>query len=96
MYMTQPDHQRIQHIRDYCEEIRKTIERYGDTFFGALHHQFALDGVLQEGFFHIIREPTVELLQFAPRLFVAINIGQQLLDFGNNPLLLGEGWERKY
>ena len=30
MYMTQPDRQRIQHIRDYCEEIRKTIERYGD------------------------------------------------------------------
>ena len=28
MYMTQPDRQRIQHIRDYCEEIRKTIERY--------------------------------------------------------------------
>ena len=24
MYMTQPDRQRIQHIRDYCEEIRKT------------------------------------------------------------------------
>ena len=32
MYMTQPDHQRIQHIRDYCEEIRKTIERYGEGF----------------------------------------------------------------
>ena len=32
MYMTQPDRQRIQHIRDYCEEIRKTIERYGDGF----------------------------------------------------------------
>ena len=28
MYMTQPDRQRIQRIRDYCEEIRKTIERY--------------------------------------------------------------------
>ena len=23
MYMTQPDRQRIQHIRDYCEEIRE-------------------------------------------------------------------------
>ena len=32
MYMTQPDRQRIQHIRNYCEEIRKTIERYGDGF----------------------------------------------------------------
>ena len=28
MYMTQPDCQRIQHIRDYCEEIRKTIDCY--------------------------------------------------------------------
>ena len=28
MYMTQPDRQRIQHIRDYCEEIRKTIDCY--------------------------------------------------------------------
>ena len=28
MYMTQPDRQRIQHIRDYCEEIRKTIVCY--------------------------------------------------------------------
>ena len=25
MYMTQPDRQRIQHIRDYCEEIREII-----------------------------------------------------------------------
>jgi len=30
--MTQPDRQRIQHIRDYCEEIRKTIERYPHLF----------------------------------------------------------------
>ena len=27
--MMSPDLQRIQHIRDYCEEIRKTIQRYG-------------------------------------------------------------------
>lgn len=30
--MMQPDLQRIAHIRDYCEEIRKTIARYGDSF----------------------------------------------------------------
>ena len=30
--MTQPDLQRIAHIRDYCEEIQKTVERYGSTF----------------------------------------------------------------
>lgn len=27
-----PDLQRIQHIRDYCVAIAKTIERYGDSF----------------------------------------------------------------
>ena len=30
--MTQPDRQRLSHIRDYCEEIRKTIDRYGNSF----------------------------------------------------------------
>lgn len=27
-----PDLQRLEHIRDYCDEIRKTIERYGKSF----------------------------------------------------------------
>ena len=26
MYMTQPDRQRIQHIRDYCEEVREGMD----------------------------------------------------------------------
>lgn len=30
--MMSPDLQRIQHIRDYCVEIEKTIARYGDSF----------------------------------------------------------------
>ena len=30
--MMSPDLQRIQHIRDYCDEIRKTIQRYGADF----------------------------------------------------------------
>lgn len=30
--MQSPDLQRIKHIRDYCEEIRKTIERYGTSY----------------------------------------------------------------
>ena len=30
--MMQPDLQRIARIRDYCVEIKKTINRYGDTF----------------------------------------------------------------
>ena len=27
-----PDLQRLEHIRDYCAEIQKTIERYGKSF----------------------------------------------------------------
>ena len=30
--MLPPDAQRLAHIRDYCLEIRKTIERYGESF----------------------------------------------------------------
>ena len=30
--MLSPDLQRISHIRDYCEEIGKTIARYGDDY----------------------------------------------------------------
>ena len=30
--MLSPDLQRIQHIRDYCGEIEKTIRRYGNSF----------------------------------------------------------------
>ena len=30
--MLSPDLQRIQHIRDYCVEIEKTIQRYGNSF----------------------------------------------------------------
>ena len=30
--MQSPDLQRIGHIRDYCREIQKTIDRYGNSF----------------------------------------------------------------
>ncbi len=30
--MLSPDLQRIEHIRDYCVEIEKTIQRYGNSF----------------------------------------------------------------
>ena len=30
--MLLPDLQRIQHIRDYCAEIEKTVQRYGKSF----------------------------------------------------------------
>ncbi len=30
--MQLPDLQRIEHIKDYCLETKRTIERYGDSF----------------------------------------------------------------
>ena len=30
--MLSPDLQRLEHIRDYCNEIQKTINRYGNSF----------------------------------------------------------------
>lgn len=30
--MLSPDHQRLSRIRDYCDEIQKTINRYGKSF----------------------------------------------------------------
>ena len=30
--MLSPDLQRLEHIRDYCDEIQKTIARYGQSF----------------------------------------------------------------
>ena len=30
--MLSPDLQRLEHIRDYCDEIQKTIARYGKSF----------------------------------------------------------------
>lgn len=30
--MLSPDLQRIKHIRDYCREIKNTINRYGESF----------------------------------------------------------------
>ncbi len=30
--MLPPDIQRLEHIRDYCCEIKSTIDRYGDSF----------------------------------------------------------------
>lgn len=30
--MTRPDRQRLEHIRDYCVAIEKTVERYGSEY----------------------------------------------------------------
>lgn len=71
------------------------VEVFGVTFLWALFNEFALNGVLQEGFFHVLWEAGIELFQFAPRLLVAVDLWQQFLNFSHNALLLSEGWKRK-
>ena len=72
------------------------IQFLAGAFFGALFHQFALNGHLQEGFLHIAGKTLVELFQLCPRFFVAVDQRQQLLNLGNNALLLGKWWDWQY
>ena len=66
------------------------IQFLGGAFFGALFHQFTLDGLLEDGFFHVLGEAAVEVLQFSPGLFIAVHQGQEFFDFGDDALLLGK------
>lgn len=51
--MLSPDLQRLAHIRDYCVEVEKTIERYGkdfDVFAGDIDYQKSVSfSILQIG-----------------------------------------------
>lgn len=51
--MLQPDRQRLEHIRDYCVEIKKTITRYGESFevfdTDADYQRFVSFSILQIG-----------------------------------------------
>ena len=73
--MTRPDLQRLAHIRDYCEEIRKTISRYGDTFEAFDHdgdYQRSVSfsilqiGELSGGLSPEFREATANRIQWGP------------------------------
>ena len=86
--MMQPDLQRIAHIRDYCAEIQKTIDRYGDTFEafdGDTDYQRSISfsilqiGELSGGLSQEFREATASRVQWGPmkgmRNLVAHNYG---------------------
>lgn len=73
--MLSPDLQRIMRIKDYCEEIRKTIERYGATFerFDAdMDYQRSISfsilqiGELSSGLSQEYREVTSARVQWGP------------------------------
>ncbi|MGN0978728.1 MAG: DUF86 domain-containing protein [Candidatus Avoscillospira sp.] len=87
--MLSPDLQRIKHIRDYCTEIAKTIDRYGHSFA-----QYAADadyqrsvsfcilqiGELSGGLSAEYRQATANRIQWGPmkamRNLVAHNYGK--------------------
>ena len=91
--MTQPDLQRIAHIRDYCEEIRKTIARYGDTFEAfekdadyqrSVSFSILQIGELSGGLSDEFRKATANRVQWGPmkgmRNLVAHNYGSMSRD----------------
>lgn len=73
--MLQPDIQRLEHIRDYCAEIQKTIERYGksfDIFDSDADYQRSVSfcilqiGELSGGLSDDFRQSTAERIQWGP------------------------------
>ena len=91
--MLSPDLQRIAHIRDYCVEIAKTIERYGksfDTFDTDADYQRSVSfcilqiGELAGKLSPEFREATAHQVQWVPirgmRNLVAHNYGSMSRD----------------
>lgn len=73
--MPSPDLQRIARIHDYCDEIRKTIDRYGQSFeiFDAdgdyqrsICFSILQIGELSGGLSQEYREATAERIQWGP------------------------------
>ena len=61
--MLQPDRQRLEHIRDYCIEIKKTIIRYGESFEAFCILQI---GELSGGLSVEFRKATADRIQWGP------------------------------
>jgi uncharacterized protein with HEPN domain len=91
--MTLPDLQRIEHIRDYCAEIQKTIDRYGksfDVFDADADYQRSISfsilqiGELSGGLSSEFRQETANRVQWGPikgmRNLVAHNYGSMSRD----------------
>lgn len=91
--MILPDLQRLSHIRDYCIEIQKTIDRYGnsfDTFNSDPDYQRSVSfsilqiGELSGGLSQEFRQATANRVQWGPmkgmRNLVAHNYGSMSRD----------------
>ena len=91
--MQSPDLQRIAHIRDYCLEIQKTIDRYGkdfEIFNNDADYQRSISfcilqiGELSAGLTPEYRGATAERIQWGPmkgmRNLVAHNYGSMSRD----------------
>lgn len=73
--MLQPDLQRLEHIRDYCDEVQKTILRYGASFDAFDHdadYQRSVSfcilqiGELSGGLSQEFRQETADRIQWGP------------------------------
>ena len=86
--MLSPDLQRIQHIRDYCTEIEKTVTRYGRAFAifdsdpdyqRSVSFSILQIGELSGGLSQEYRQATADRVQWGPikgmRNLVAHNYG---------------------
>ena len=68
--MLQPDRQRLEHIRDYCIEIKKTIIRYGESFEADYQRSVSFCilqiGELSGGLSVEFRKATADRIQWGP------------------------------
>ena len=67
--MLQPDRQRLEHIRDYCIEIKKTIIRYGESdadYQRSVSFCILQIGELSGGLSAEFRKATADRIQWGP------------------------------
>lgn len=73
--MMQPDRQRLEHIRDYCAAIEKTVERYGreyEVYAADADYQRSIAfslfqiGELSGGLSEAFRRETAEYIPWGP------------------------------
>ena len=60
------------------------------AFLSSLLHQLALNGILENGLLHVLRELSVKLLQLLIGDSITANQRKEFLDLGDNALLFGE------
>lgn len=89
--MKSPDLQRLAHIRDYCLEIEKTINRYGrsfDAFDQDADYQRSVSfsilqiGELSGGLSPEFRAKTADRIQWGPMKGMRNLVGPQLWQHG--------------